>query len=107
MKKLSIILAIMLSLVSFAFVGCKKNNSSVIRVNEVTHSIFYAPFYVAINKGYFENEGISIELTNGGGSNNSMTALITNGADVALLGPETAVYTYAQGAKDQPVILVN
>ncbi len=104
MKKLSIFLVIMLAMVSFAFVGCKKTDDNVIRVNEVTHSIFYAPFYVAINKGYFEDEGINIELTNGGGSNNSMTALITGGAEVALLGPETAVYTYAQGAKDQPVI---
>lgn len=104
MKKLCIFLAGLLAVVSFAFVGCKKTDDSVIRVNEVTHSIFYAPFYVAINKGYFEDEGIKIELTNGGGSNNSMTALITGGAEVALLGPETAVYTYAQGAQDQPVI---
>lgn len=104
MKKLCIFLAGLLAMVSFAFVGCKKTDDSVIRVNEVTHSIFYAPFYVAINKGYFEDEGIKIELTNGGGSNNSMTALITGGAEVALLGPETAVYTYAQGAQDQPVI---
>lgn len=104
MKKLCIFLAGLLAMVSFAFVGCKKTDDSVIRVNEVTHSIFYAPFYVAINKGYFEDEGIKIELTNGGGSNNSMTALITGGAEVALLGPETAVYTYAQGSQDQPVI---
>lgn len=104
MKKLTVLLLMMLTVFTFAFAGCKKKNDDVIRVNEVTHSIFYAPFYVAINKGYFEDEGIKIELTNGGGSNNSMTALITGGAEVALLGPETAVYTYAQGSKDQPII---
>ncbi len=106
MKKLTVFLLMMLMVFSFSLAGCgkKDENDNVIKVNEVTHSIFYAPFYVAINKGYFEDEGLEIELTNGGGSNNSMTALITGGAEVALLGPETAVYTYAQGSQDQPII---
>lgn len=86
----------------FCFVACndKTQDSGVIRLNEVTHSVFYAPLYVGINKGYFAENGLTIELTNGGGSDKSMTALITGDADVALLGPETSVYVKAQGSSN-------
>lgn len=84
------------------FAGC--GGTEKLRVNEVTHSIFYAPFYAAINLGYFQEEGIEIELTNGGGSDQSMTALISGNADIALLGPETAVYVVKEGSKNSPVI---
>lgn len=102
MKKLAIFLAAIISVVSMTFAGC--GGTEKLRVNEVTHSIFYAPFYAAINLGYFEEEGIEIELTNGGGSDQSMTALISGNADVALLGPETAVYVVKEGSKNSPVI---
>ena len=102
MKKLSILLVAILSVVTMTFAGC--GGSTKLRVNEVTHSIFYAPFYAAINLGYFEEEGIEIDLTNGGGSDQSMTALISGNADVALLGPETAVYVVNEGASNAPVI---
>ena len=75
-KIISIIIASMLSL--FCFSACKK--SSVIRLNEVTHSVFYAPLYLAINLGFMEEEDIEIELTNGGGSDVSMAALLSNSA---------------------------
>lgn len=91
--------------ISTTFVGCDcGNNNGKIRLNEVTHSIFYAPLYIAINKGYFEEYDIEIELTNGGGSDQSMTALLTNSCDIALLGPETAVYVASQGREDLPVV---
>ena len=63
MKKISYLLAFVLAFVSFAVVGCGNPNAEMttIKVNEVTHSIFYAPFYVAINKGYFADEKIEIE----------------------------------------------
>ena len=86
----------------FCFSGCKK--SSVIRLNEVTHSIFYAPLYLAINLGYMEDEGIEIELTNGGGSDVSMAALLSNSADIALLGPETLVYVVKEGSTNHPMV---
>ena len=99
--------ALLIMTTSFAFVGCKNNNSSangIIRLNEVTHSVFYAPLYVAINKGFMEEEGITIELTNGGGSDASMTALLSKSADIALMGPETVVYVESSGSTNHPVV---
>ena len=81
-----------------------ENNSGKIRINEVTHSVFYAPLYVAINKGFMEEEGITIEITNGGGSDASMTALLSDSADIALMGPETVVYLESNGSTNHPVV---
>lgn len=103
MKKI-FIFVITAAISLFAFTGCDKTDKTVIKVNEVTDSIFYAPFYIAIEKGLFNDEGLEIELTNGAGSDVSMTALISGGADIALLGPETAVYIARQNRKDQPKI---
>ncbi len=105
MKKICLaIVAFMLALSSLFMVGCKKTNENLIRVNEVTHSIFYAPLYIAINNGYFEDEGLTIELTNGGGADASMTAVLSNSADIGLMGPEAAIYVKAGGARDNAVI---
>lgn len=95
---------IMFFSVSALFVGCKKDNSGKIRINEVTHSVFYAPLYVAVNNGYFKDVGIEIELTNGGGSDASMTALLSGQADIALMGPETVVYVASQGSTSYPKV---
>ena len=84
---------------------CLQNETlKTIKVNEVTHSIFYAPLYVAINNGYFEQEGLKIELTNGGGADKSMTALLSGDADIGLMGPEAAIYVTEGGAQDKPVV---
>lgn len=77
---------------------------TVINITEVTHSIFYAPFYAAQNLGYFEDEGLSINLTNGGGSDVCMTSLISGGSDIILAGPETVVYANQEGFSDQPQV---
>jgi len=82
----------------FLLYGCKADN--VIRLNEVTHSVFYAPLYAAIELGYFEDEGLKIELTNGGGADKTMTAVLSNNADIGLMGPEAAIYVYAEGKQD-------
>ena len=103
MKKFTILLALIITFCSFGLVGCKKDDN-VIRLNEVTHSIFYAPLYVAINLGYFEQEGLTIELTNGGGANNSMTAILSGEADIGLMGPEAAIYVANGETTNQPKI---
>lgn len=77
---------------------------NTICINEVTHSIFYAPFYAANNLGYFKEEGLTIKLTNGGGSNVSMTSLISGESDIILAGPETVVYASQEGFTDQPQV---
>lgn len=102
MKKL-ITLILVISIMT-CFVACNKENKGLIRVNEVTHSIFYAPFYIAIENGFFEEEGLTIDLTNGGGSDASMTAILSGSSDIALLGPETGIYTILGDAKDKPVV---
>ncbi len=89
------------------FVSCKKGDdvaNGKIRLNEVTHSVFYAPLYVAINLGFMEEEGIEIELTNGGGSDVSMSALLSGAADIALMGPETVVYVENGGSTNHPMV---
>ena len=88
-----------------AFTGCgKKEEIKTVELNEVTHSVFYAPLYVAIENGYFEEEKIKINLTNGGGADKSMTALLSGNANIALMGPETVIYVYNQGKKDAPKV---
>ena len=85
--------------------GCSnKDDKNTIRINEVTHSVFYTPLYLAIENGYFDEEGINIELTNGGGADNSMTAILSGSADVGLMGPETVIYVYNQGKADYPKV---
>ncbi|MBR5145425.1 MAG: ABC transporter substrate-binding protein, partial [Clostridia bacterium] len=100
MKKFFVVLLAMITCV-FPFTGCSSDDGTI-KINEVTHSIFYAPLYVAMELGYFEQEGITIELTNGGGSDKSMTAVLSGDADVGLMGPETAIYVY-EGKKDDYV----
>ena len=104
MKKLfTIVLSLILC--SFCLCGCKNNNDmKTIELNEVTHSVFYAPLYVAIENGYFEEENIKINLTNGGGANNSMTAVLSKTADIGLMGPETVIYVQKQGKTDSPKV---
>ena len=96
--------ALVIALSTSFFFGCGQKDYSKINFNEVTHSIFYAPFYAAINLGYFEEEGLEINLTNGGGSNVSMAALVSGSADMILAGPETVVYTSQEGVTDQPKV---
>ena len=104
-KRLTLLcLALLMVATSGLLFGCNKKDYNKIELNEVTHSIFYAPLYVAINNGYFEDEGLTVTLTNGGGSNTSMSALLSGSADMILAGPETAVYTNQQGVANAPVV---
>ncbi len=75
-----------------------------VRLNEVTHSVFYAPQYLAIEKGFFKDEGIDIELTNGGGADKVMTAVLTKQSDIGLAGPEACIYVLNQQKEDYPVV---
>lgn len=99
---ISLVVALLM-IATLSLVSCTKEEN-VVRVNEVTHSVFYAPLYVAINEGFFEEEGLTIELTNGGGSDKTMTAVMSGQADVGLAGPETAVYVKAGGSSNYPVV---
>ncbi len=87
----------------FALAGCKKKDN-IIKINEVTHSVFYAPMYLAEALGYFEEEGIGIELTNGGGADTTMAAVLSGGADIGFCGPEAAIYVAIGGSNDQPKV---
>ena len=85
--------------------GCaRRSDLTVVRVNEVTHSVFYAPQYVAMSLGFFEEEGLQVELTNGGGADKVMTAVVSGQSDIGLAGPESCIYVYNQGKEDYPVI---
>lgn len=104
MKKiLSIVLTLSILLTLTSACGTK-DGKTVIELNEVTHSVFYAPLYLAIENGYFEEENLQINLTNGGGADKSMTAVVSGTAQIGLMGPETVIYVYNQGKTDYPKV---
>lgn len=75
-----------------------------VTLSEVAHSIFYAPMYVSIEEGYFEEEGIDLTLVNAFGADKVMTAVLTDEADIGFMGSEANIYTYAGGAQDYVIV---
>ena len=95
----------MAALFAGVLAGCNKEDTGLTKVtlNEVAHSIFYAPMYVAIEKGYFEEEGIDLTLVNGNGADNVMTALIAGEADIGFMGSEASIYVYQEGSQNYAI----
>lgn len=106
MKRI-IIFILLLALVLVPLSGCTHQDGKLRHVvlNEVTRSVFYAPLYAAVGLGFFEEEGIELEIITGGGSDKSMTALIAGEAEFALMGPETGIYVVNEGADEHPIII--
>lgn len=104
-KYFIIILAIVIVAIGItSYILLKKTQEAVelktIKVNEVTRSVFYAPQYVAISQGYFEEEGLNIELTTGQGADKVMTAVLAGQSDIGFAGPEASIYIYNEGKED-------
>jgi NitT/TauT family transport system substrate-binding protein len=102
---LSTIVALLL--VSTSLVGCTKTKDTTlktVRLNEVVRSVFYAPMYVAINEGFFKEQGINIELSTGQGADKTMQQVLSNSADIGFCGPEQVLYIYNQKRDDQPIL---
>jgi len=102
----ALILAIVIGVVVAIIVNNNGDNqegedgTTLVRVNEVTRSVFYSPQYVAIALGYFEDRGIEVELTTGQGADNVMTAVLAGQSDIGFAGPEAAIYVYNEGKTD-------
>ena len=104
MKKVAAVMLVF-TLTVLSLCGCGKSSSDKelvkVKLNEVAHSIFYAPQYVAIESGYFKEEGIDIELVNGAGADNVMTAVLSGEADIGFMGSEASIYVYNQGSGEK------
>ena len=86
--------------------ACKEDDGvKTVRINEVTHSVFYAPLYLAESLGYFQEENIEIDLTNGGGADNVMAAVLSGDAEIGFCGPEAALYVLIGGSTDVPTVI--
>jgi len=103
-KKLCLILIILFCTI-FIFGACGTNDEMTkVRLSEVTHSVFYAPQYVAINKGFFKDVGLNVELQNGQGADKVMTAVLSGQCDIGFAGPEASIYVYNEGKEDYSVV---
>jgi len=107
MKTLKFISILVISLIvaTLFLSGCSSNQSDLkkITVMEVTHSVFYAPHYIAISEGFFEEEGLKIDLIDGKGADKVMAALLSGQIDIGFMGPEASVYVYNQGMEDYAI----
>lgn len=104
LKRLSAVICSFV-LLACSLCACKKEqaNLTTVTLNEVAHSIFYAPQYVAIELGYFEEEGLQLELVTGFGADKTMSALVAGEADIGFMGSESSIYLYNEGAEDYAV----
>ena len=105
MKKKLMVFLCLLALLMTTTVGCGSvaSTGTKVTLNEVAHSIFYAPMYVAFENGYFEEEGLDVTLVTGFGADKTMTALLSGEADIGFMGPESTIYTYQGGMEDYAV----
>lgn len=108
MKKKLISLVLAAALLMCTLVGCGAKKAEAdsltnVTLNEVAHSIFYAPMYVAIESGYFEEEGIELTLVTGYGADKTMAAVLSGEAQIGFMGSEASIYTYLGGAEDYVV----
>lgn len=87
--------------------GCSRETGDLkpLRLNEVVHSVFYAPQYVAMELGFFREEGLDLTVDIGGGADKCMTALLSDNADVVLCGTEAGIYVHAQGRSEVPMVI--
>lgn len=104
--KLIPILIVLILGVSLVVSGCSNQAEQLtkVKLSEVTHSIFYAPQYVAMSKGFFKEEGLDVELANGQGADKVMTAVLAGQVDIGFAGPEASVYVYNEGKEDNSVV---
>lgn len=116
MKKKLLSALLVAALAASVLAGCEKEETgssesdkkeetrlTKVTLNEVAHSIFYAPMYVAVEEDYFKDEGIDLELVTGFGADKTMTAVLSGQADIGFMGSESSIYTYNEGAKDYVV----
>lgn len=105
-KNIIIVTIIIILIIGFTLgISIFRNQNDVsniknIKVSEVTRSVFYAPQYVAINNGYFKENGIEIELSTGQGADAVMTSVLANQVDIGFAGPEASIYVYNEGKED-------
>src|SRR5690625_306265 len=83
--------------------ACQKDKTTSIKLGEVTRSVFYAPQYVALEKGFFADEGLDVDMQTTWGGDKTMTALLSDSVDIALVGSETSIYVYAQNPRDYAI----
>ena len=106
-KKFFFCLLPALFLFSIGLFGCANHRENAtltpVTLNEVAHSVFYAPLYVSIENGYFKEEDIGLSLVTGFGADKTMTAVLSGEADIGFMGPETTVYAASEGASDTVV----
>jgi len=104
MKRKFIYVLALIVMAVLMLAGCKKKDELIeITLNEVAHSIFYAPMYVAFEEGYFEDEGLKVNLVNGLGADKTMAALLSGECEIGFMGAEASIYVYNQGAEDYVV----